>query len=185
QVTAFARNPSKVRVTHDNLRIVRGDVLDYASVEAAMKGQDAVLCALGHKRWFIPSSILSQGTGNIIQAMETHGVRRLVCETSLGISDSWWRLGLYYTLFVKWFILYFYFRDKEKQERLIKESGLEWIIIRPGALNNGRKRGVYRHGPRVGHWLWTVRISRADVADFMLNHLDSTEYLQSTPGVCW
>jgi uncharacterized protein YbjT (DUF2867 family) len=185
QVTAFARNPSKIRFTHDHLKIVRGDVLDYASVDEATQGHDRVLCALGHKRWFIPSGLLSQGTRNIIRAMKAHGVTHLVCETSLGISDAWWQLGLYYTLFVKWFIVYFYFRDKEKQERIIKESGLDWVIVRPGALNNGRKRGIYRHGPQVGHWLWTVRISRADVADFMLNQLDSTEYLRSTPGVCW
>jgi putative NADH-flavin reductase len=184
-VTAFARIPGKIRTRHDNLKVVRGDVLDGPSVEEAMKGQDAVVCALGHKRWFIPSTILSQGTRNIIRAMEKNGVRRFVCETSLGICDAWWRLGLYYTLFVKWFIVFFYFRDKEKQERLIRESTLDWVVVRPGSLNNGRKRGVYRHGPDVGHWLWTVRISRADVADFMLNQLNPDEYLRTTPGVCW
>ena len=99
---------------------MRGDVLDPASVEAAVRGQDAVVCALGHKRWFYPNRILSDGTRNLIRAMESQGVRRLVCETSLGIGDTWGRMGLYYTLFVGVFILPFYFFDKLRQERLIR-----------------------------------------------------------------
>ncbi len=184
-VTAFARTPSKLQTQHERLTVVKGDVLDYSSVEAAVRGQDAVLSALGHKRWLFPTTILSDGTKNVIRAMEALGVRRLVCETSLGVGESRGLLGLYYTLFIIPLLLHFYFRDKELQERHIKESSLEWIIVRPGALTNGRKHGSYRHGPRVGHWLWTVRISRADVADFMLKQLIDTPYLRSVPGVCW
>jgi putative NADH-flavin reductase len=170
---------------HERLAIVSGDVLDSASVEAAVRGQDAVLCALGHKRWFYPTRILSEGTRNLIRAMENESVRRFVCETSLGVGDSWGRMGLYYTLFVGVFILPFYFFDKARQERVIRSSTLDWVIVRPGALTNGSKRGVYRQGPEVGHWLWTVRISRADVADFMLNQVTSDAYLHQSPGVSW
>ena len=185
EVRALARNPSSLGMERERLTVVRGDVMDPASVEAAVAGQDAVLCALGHKRFFYPTRILSEGTRNLIRAMEKESVRRLVCETSLGIGDSWGRLGLVYTLFVGNFILPFYFYDKVRQERAIRESSLDWVIVRPGALTNGAKRGVYRHGPRVGNWLWTVRISRADVADFMLNQVTSDEYLRQTPGVSW
>jgi putative NADH-flavin reductase len=185
EVTAFARHPAKLPLRHDRLTVARGDVLDYPSVEAAVRGQDAVVCALGHKRWFYPTRILSEGTRNLIRAMESHGVRRLVCMTSLGIGDSWGRMGLYYTLFVGVFILPFYFYDKVRQERLIRASSLDWTIVRPGALTNGKPRGRYRHGPRVGNWLWTVRISRADIAAFMLDQLADDRYLRQTPGVCW
>jgi putative NADH-flavin reductase len=184
-VTAFARNPSKLDVRHERLAVVQGDVLDAPSVEAAVRGQDAVLCALGHKRWFYPTRILSEGTRNLIRAMEKESVRRFVCETSLGIGDSFGRMGLYYTLFVGVFILPFYFFDKVRQERLIRSSSLDWVIVRPGALTNGPKRGVYRDGAKVGNWLWTVRISRADVADFMLNQVTSDVYLRQSPGVSW
>jgi len=185
EVTALVRTPAKVRVAHDRLRVVRGDVLDYGSVEAAVRGQDAVVCALGHKRWFYPTRILSRGTENIIRAMTACGVRRLVCETSLGVGDSVGRMGLYYTVFVIPFILPFYFWDKHRQERAIRASGLDWVIVRPGALTNGRERGRYRSGPKVGNWLWTVRISRADVAAFMLKQLTEATYLRSTPGLSW
>jgi hypothetical protein len=117
--------------------------------------------------------------------MEAHRVRRFVCETSLGVGDSWGRMGLYYTAFVGVFILPFYFRDKARQEQVIRSSSLDWVIVRPGVLTNGPKRGIYRHGPEVGHWLWTVRISRADVADFMLNQLTYDKYPRAAPGVCW
>ena len=185
QVTAFARRPEKVRARHERLTVTRGDVLDKASVDAAVAGQDAVLCALGHKRWLGPTRILSEGTRNLVIAMEWFGVRRLVCETSLGIGDSWGRMGLYYTAFVGVFILPFYFADKVRQERIVRESKLEWVVVRPGALNNGRPRGVVRHGPSVGSWIWTVRISRADVAAFMLDQLTDDRYLRATPGVSW
>jgi uncharacterized protein YbjT (DUF2867 family) len=184
-VRVLARNPSRLDMRHVRLSIVSGDVMDSASVEAAVRGQDAVLCALGHKRWFYPTRILSEGTRNLIRAMENESVRRFVCETSLGVGDSWGRMGLYYTLFVGVFILPFYFFDKARQERVIRNSSLDWVIVRPGLLTNRSKRGVYRHGPQVGHWLWTVRISRADVADFMLNQVTSNAYLHQSPGVSW
>ena len=175
-------NPQE-SLQNKNLVVVKGDVLDFQSVDSAIRGKDAVLSALGHKHWFIPTSILSEGTMNIIKAMEKQGVKRFVCETSLGVGDSRGRLGLYYTLFVIPFIVFWYFRDKKRQEDIIKGSTLDWIIVRPGQLTNGNKRGSYRHGPDIGSWLWTVSISRADVADFMLKQLADNAYLHKTPGV--
>lgn len=185
EVTAFVRDPSRLRVSHPQLTVVEGDVLDYDSVEAAMRGQEAVVSALGHKRFFYPTRILSRGTRNILRTMEAHGVPRFVCETSLGIGDSAGRMGLYYTLFVIPVILPFYFWDKTRQERLIARSNVDWVIIRPGVLTDGDKRGRFRHGRHVGSFLWTVRISRADVADFTLNQLESEAYVGAATGVCW
>ena len=182
-VTALVRNPSRLLADHPRLTVAVGDVLDPTSVEAAMRGQEAVLSALGHKRYFHPTRILSEGTSNILRAMEIHRVRRLVCETSLGIGDSAGRLGLYYTLLVIPLILPFYFLDKTRQERIIAGSKVDWVIVRPGALTNGTKRGRLRHGSSVGSFLRTVRVSRADVAEFMLDQLASNEYLRTAPGV--
>jgi len=184
-VTALARNPSRLPVTHARLTVVRGDVLDAASVDAALHGQDAVLSALGHNRYLGPTRILSRGTGHLLKAMEAQGVSRFVCETSLGLGDSAFRLGLFYTFFLIPVILPFYFWDKTRQERMIAASRVPFVIVRPGALTNGAKRGVVRHGAGIGNALWAVRISRADVAAFMLDQLDSDAYVGSSPGVCW
>ena len=184
-VTAFARNPGGISMKHERLSVVQGNVLDPATVEIAVKGQDAVLSALGHKRWIIPTSILSEGTKIVVGAMERLGVKRFVCETSLGVGDSRGRLGLYYSLFVIPVIVFFYFRDKKKQEEVIRQSGLDWVIVRPGRLTNGRKRGEVRHGLKIGNYIWTVSISRADTGDFMLDQLENDKYLRQAVGVAY
>ena len=177
QVAAFVRTPARLKVEHPNLRIVKGNVLDYE--------QNVVVCALGHKRWFYPNKILSEGTRNILRAMKTCDVPRLVCESSLGIGNSVGRLGLLYTFFVIPLILPFIFWDKVRQEKLIAESGVDWVIVRPAVLTNGSARGSYRHGPNLGNFLRTNRISRADVADFMLKQLTDGTYLGTAVAVCW
>ncbi|MBI2677200.1 MAG: SDR family oxidoreductase [Candidatus Koribacter versatilis] len=183
EVTALARNPAALAMEHPQLTVVRGDVLDRASLDAAVHGQDAVVSALGHKQFYRPTRIQSAGTANLLAVMAGHGVRRFVCETSLGLGDSAGRLGLLFTLFVIPVILPFYFWDKARQERIISESAAHWTIVRPGTLTNGPRRGRYRHG-RVGNLLWGGWIARADVADFMLNQLESDTYLKAAPGIC-
>ena len=182
-VTAFVRKASRMCVKHRRLRLAIGDVLDYGTVEAAIVGQDAVLSALGHKRWLIKTSILSRGTRNIVAAMTKCRVRRFVCETSLGVGDSRGRLGILYTFFLIPLLLYFYFQDKELQEKCIMQSSLDWVIVRPAALTNGKQTGVVREGKDIGSLLFTHRISRADVASFMLSELRDDRYLKDTPGV--
>jgi len=185
QVTAFVRDPSKLQIEHENLRVVKGDVLDYASVESAMQGQSAVLSALGHKRFFYPNKIQSNGMRNILRAMKTCNVPRLICETALGIGNSVGRLGLPHTFFFLPLVLPFYMWDKLRQEELITASDRDWVIVRPGILTNGEARGSYRHGPKVGNYLWPVKISRADVADFMLKQLTDDTYIGAAPGLGW
>jgi len=184
-VTAFVRDPTRLRIEHPRLKVKSGDVLDYASVEAAVRDQDAVVSALGHKRFFYPNRIQSDGMSNILRAMKAHGVPRLICETALGIGDSAGRLGPVATLFVVPGMLPCYFWDKARQEQLIAASDREWVIVRPATLNNKPARGSYRHGPEAGSFWGMPRISRADVADFMLDQLTSSTYLGRAPGLSW
>lgn len=183
QVTAFVRDPAKMQIEHANLRVAKGDVLDYATVESAMRGQDAVLSALGHKRFLHPNRIQSDGMRNILRAMKECDVPRLICETALGIGSSVGRLGLPHTFFILPLILGFYMWDKLRQEELIIASDRDWVIVRPGVLTSGPARGNYRHGPRVGNYLWPVMISRADVAQFMLKQLRDDTWLGQAPGI--
>jgi uncharacterized protein YbjT (DUF2867 family) len=94
-------------------------------------------------------------------------------------------LGLYFTLFTIPVVLPFYFWDKSRQERMIAESERDWVIVRPGMLTNAQKSERLQQGPRVGNLFSTVRIARADVADFMLDQLESDKYLRSAVGVAW
>src|SRR2546428_11658129 len=97
QVTAFVRTPARLRLAYERLTVVRGDVLDRSSVEAAGRGHDAVPSALGHKRGFYPARVLSAGPANILGATGACGVRRLLCETALRRGESCGRMGVYYT----------------------------------------------------------------------------------------
>lgn len=181
-VTAMVREPSRLARDHPRLEIAVADVLDAGAVRRAVSGHDGVLIALGHGKFLGPTRILSTGTRNILESMRQSGVRRLVCETSLGIGDSAFRMGLYYTLFVIPVILPFYYWDKTRQERFIAKSGLEWVIVRPAVLTTGKRTGRIRHGFRVGSFVLTRRIARSDVAHFMLDQLETDEYLETAPG---
>jgi putative NADH-flavin reductase len=185
EVTAFVRTPAKLQIEHANLRVIKGDVLDYPSVESAMQKQNAVVCALGHQRWFYPNRILSEGTRNILRAMKACRVPRLVCESSLGLGNSAGRLGLLGTFVFVPLVLPFIFADKIRQEKLIEQSDADWVIVRPARLTNAAARGKYRHGRNVGNFILTRRISRADVADFMLKQLTDDSYIGSAVGVAW
>jgi putative NADH-flavin reductase len=181
-VTAFARNPADVTRQDPHLKVVPGNVLDDASVESAVCGQDAVLSALG-ARTHGRTTVLSEGTKNVIRAMEQRGVRRFVCESSLGVGDSAGQLGRLFDWLVLPLWLRHVYRDKEVQERAIKESALDWIIVRPALLTTGPHTGVYRVGLTYDRSSIVPRISRADVADFMLKQLTDDTYLRKAPGL--
>ncbi len=183
-VTAFVRDPKRLGIEHKNLRVARGNVLDYATVAEAMRGQDAVLCALGHRRFFYPTRILSEGTANILRAMEAEKTPRLVLESSLGVCDAAGRLGIFATLFIVPSLLAFYFWDRRRQEKLLTHAEPDWVIVRPTVLSNGAARGEYRHG-NVGSYIWPTKIARADVAAFMLKQLTDDTYLGGAPGICY
>ncbi len=179
-VTAFVRNPGSL-LPVDRLIIQQGDVLNRADVERAVQNQDAVVSALGGGR-IAPSSgphvsVRTFGTEHILAAMEHTGVRWFICESAYGVGENKNR-SLY--ALVAWRLNRTGFEDTDRQEHLIKRSGLDWIIVRPTRLTDGPKRGVYRAGVglRVGPFAY---ISRADVADFMLKQVTATTYLRQTP----
>ena len=140
-----------------------------------------MLSALGVRK-LGKNTILSDGTKNIIAAMETHGVKRLVCMTSLGVGDSKDQPTRVFRAIIRPLLLRNEFIDKEEQERLIKASKLDWIIVRPTGLTNGPHTGTYEHWVGEPKSPITNRISRADVGDFMLKQLMEDTYLHKTPG---
>ena len=186
-VTAFARNPAAITTKHKNLAIVQGDILDYASIERTVERQDAVLSALGTKV-LRKNTIISDGTRNIITAMEKSGVKRFVFESSLSIGNSkpqQKQLGLFYNIIVIPLLLRNMFQDKEVQERYIMQSTLDWVIVRPAVLTNGLRTGVYRSGFSATDASIKAKISRADVADFMLKQLTDDTYIHKAPSLSY
>jgi len=182
-VTAFARNPTKVSIKDPNLKIARGDVTDVASIERAMPGQEAVLSALGSSGR-TKDTARSEGMPNIVRAMQAAGVRRLVCLSSMGIGDSRDMLPFLSRYVLVPLFMRQGFAEHELQEACVKRSGTDWTIVRPAALTNGARTGVYRHG-LVADQSIKRKISRADVADFMLKQLVENTYLRKSPWISY
>jgi len=141
EVTAFARQPSKVTIQHKSLRVIQGDILEFDNVKLAVEGQDAVLCALGVDK-NKPNTILSDGTRNILRAMESTGVKRFICMSSAGIlgNDS----GFWFGKIIMPLFLKHVFEDKKRQVKVIQESKAAWVIIRPTGLTDAPKTNTYK-----------------------------------------
>jgi putative NADH-flavin reductase len=176
-VSALVRDPSKL-TERTGLTLVTGDVLDQAATTRCIQGTEAVICVLGSHGSRDP--VEAAGTRTILEGMRQAGVRRLIAVTSLGVGDSReqinWAFRLIMDLTLKPIMT-----AKEEQERLIKDSGLDWTIIRPGGLTDGPRTGAYRYGRDRS--IKGGRISRADVADFVLRQLTDTTFVHQTPAV--
>ncbi len=182
EVTAFVRNPDKVEQTHPNLKLVQGDVLNPDDVARAVQGQNAVLSSLGAG---LNGTVRSVGTQNIIQAMQKANVCRFVSQSTLGAGDSRSNLNAYWKYIMFGLLLRRAYADHNRQEAFIKQSKLDWIIVRPGALKDGERTGQYRHGFPSTDKSITLDISVGDVADFMVQQLTDDTYLHATPGLSY
>ena len=183
-VVAYARNPAKIDdIKHAGLQVVRGDILDPAVVESATAGQEAVLSTIGAGAE--RTTLREDGTRNIVEAMERTGVQRLISQSSLGVGDSRANLSFFTKYIIVSVFLRHAFADHERQEAVIKQSSLDWTIVRPPHLTNNPRTGAYRHGFPTTDRRITGKISRADVADFMLSQLADDTYLHQTPGVSY
>ncbi len=183
-VRAFTRSPDKVGQQHRNLEVVQGDVLDLQSVKAASVGRDAVLCTLGMPL-LNTEKLRARGTENIVKAMLDGATRRLVCLSSHGVGDSWKMLPFHYKYLIVPLFMRALFADHQLQENFVRNSPLDWVLVRPGNFSDGRLTGAYRHGFTVADTPPKPRISRADVADFMLKQLTDDTYLRQSPSLSY
>jgi putative NADH-flavin reductase len=172
-VRAFSRSPAKLNITHSSLKKIAGDFHDAASMKRAVAGHDAVMISAAPK----PSAIkdtpdyFSHGTKYCIEAMKEHGVKRLVVLTSFGTGDSESVAGWFMKTFFIHGLLKGFYRDHGVQERITRESGLEFVFARPTRLTNGPAKGEYVRTEK----LISVpsSIARADLADFMVEVCES------------
>lgn len=179
-VTVLARNPAGVERKHDLLRIVGGDILDADAVDSAVEGQDAVCVTIGRGPTRKPVTMFSEGTRNVIAAMKRHSISKLLCVTGIGAGDSKGHGGFLYDKIINPLLLKTIYEDKEIQEKLVRESSLEWVIVRPGFLTNGPRTEKYRATTEL-KGVTAGKISRADVAHYVLTQLVSMTQLRETP----
>ena len=181
-VTAFARDLSALD-ERDGLKPLAGDVLDATAVERAVADHEAVLCALGRPATS-PGTVRSQGTRNIVRAMESAGPRRLICQSTIGNGDSRALLPPLYRYLLVPLLLRRTFAEHARQEAAVRSSQLDWTIVRAGALTDGERTGSYRHGFPPTERI-EFEISRADVARFTLGLLADGTYVHESPCVSY
>lgn len=176
-VTAFVRDSSKLTIQHPNLTIFTGDILQPDTLLPAVRRQDAVFCALGGRLGQTDHAV-EDGTKNLIAVMKQAGVRRLLLVSSLGVGTSYEEASLPSKLIIKT-LLSGLVDEKEKQERVVQASDLDWIVVRPTRLADGPVTGKYRLGEHLPFSTFSLpHINRADVAAFLLDQLDTDTYVR-------
>jgi len=167
-VTVLSRDVTKLSDITGNpkLRIIQGDVLDPQKVKEVVESQNVIINSLGGS-----DDIASKGTKVIIDAMKEKNVKRIITCTSLGVGDSYNDCSFLTKTFI-WGFISKPIADKNIQEKLLFDSGLDSIIVRPSRLMDEPAKGVFKtRNVSAGS------IPRPDVAAFMLKQLESNEYL--------
>ncbi len=182
QVTALARWPEKLAIRADALTLQAGDAMDPQAVSEAVKGHDAVVVTLGAGT-SRKSVIRSRGTMNVIQAMHEHGVRRLICQSTLGAHESWGNLNFFWKRIMFGMLLKPVFKDHELQEQLVRASGLDWTIVRPSAFTDGPALGTFKEDFPATERRLSLKIARADLAGFLSRQLREKRYLGRAVGI--
>ena len=176
-VTAFVRKPERLPVTGERLRVVTGDVTaDAPALADAVQGQDAVISALGMGNSFKSGGLIARSMPLIVRAMQRAGVRRLVFTSAYGVGDTWRDVPAVPRLVMRLFMRDLA-SDKQAGEVTLKASDLDWTLVYPVTLTNGPATGRTRAGERLA-LSGFPRISRADLAAFMLAQLDDRTYVR-------
>jgi putative NADH-flavin reductase len=180
-VRALARSATAIPISNPSLEKMRGDALKTEDVEAALIGVDVVIQTLGIGLGDLlrPVHLFSDATRVLIAAMRNQGVKRLICVTGFGAGDSRASISCLQRLPFQ-IVFGRAYDDKSLQEQLIKESGLDWTIARPGVLTSGPRTGRYRVLSEASQWCNGI-ISRADVAEFLVEQIGDQTYIRKTP----
>jgi uncharacterized protein YbjT (DUF2867 family) len=179
-VTAYARNPEKLQKFADRIRIVIGNIENVDEIGAAVLGQDAIISTLGTVNRK-PNTVLSDGTARIIDAMKTADVYRCIIVTSLGCGDSVEKVpGFIFRELIVKRLAREVWADKNRQEDIIRRSGLDYTLVRPGGLRDGAKTGSYIVSNQTDDLPKNTMIYRADVADFLLKCVNDAATIGGT-----
>ena len=180
-VRALARSATAIATSNPRLEKMRGDALKTEDVEVALVGVNVVIQTLGAGLGdlFRPVHLFSDATRVLIAAMGRQGVKRLICVTGFGAGDSRASISCLQRLPFR-IVFGRAYDDKSLQEKLIKESKLDWTIARPGVLTSGPRTGRYQILAEASQWRNGI-ISRADVAEFLVRQIGDGAYIRKTP----
>jgi len=183
-VTVLVRSAEKASVL-ERAKLIVGDARDEIALRQALKGRDAVISALGTAASpFREVTFLSSATRTLVSAMKAEQVSRLICITGIGAGDSAGHGGFLFDNVIFPLLLRNVYADKNRQEAIVRESGLDWVLVRPSVLNNKPGRDSIRALTDLSHFHGGT-ISRENVARFVLDQLRADAWLHRSPLITW
>jgi putative NADH-flavin reductase len=183
-VTAFVRKPELLPIVDPRLRLIVGDTtLDASTIAEAIRGQDFVVSALGRSKTLKSENLMARSMRLIVPAMEQHGVRRFIIMSAFGVGESHTEAPLIPRIIYR-LLLKDIFADKKAAEDRVRLSRLDWTIVYPVMLTDGPLTGNYRVGLRL-ELKGMPKISRADVAHFMLAEASTRAFVHKVPVISY
>ena len=182
EVVAFARSPDKLGELRERVQVVEGDVHDAEAVHRAIEGVDAVLSAVGHTK-SSSDDVLEVTARHVTEAMKEYGVERLVTLVGAGVETEYddATMGRWMVRSLMKVVAGAMLEDAQHHADFIRETDLDWTIVRPPRLNNGDPTGEVRAGYLdLG---FSDGLARADLATFMLDQVESDEWIGELPMV--
>jgi putative NADH-flavin reductase len=178
EVTAIVRNPSKLNLQHEQLKIISGDIFDRDFLTREFDGKDVVISALGTGKSLKSGNLVSRAIKVIVPSMKKAGVSRVIFLSAFGVGESFRQASFIQKLAFRIFLRSIY-SDKAIADDQLRSSGLEWTLVRPVLLTNGEHTGNYRSGETMT-MNGMPKISRADVADCMISGLSNKKWIGKT-----
>jgi putative NADH-flavin reductase len=177
EVTAFVRNPKRLPITHNRLRILTGDVLDDGqTLPDAVRGHDAVISALGVGLTFKSRDLIARAIPRLVAAMQSQRVSRLIFTSAFGVGSTWIDVPPVPRIMLR-LLLRDVYADKAAGEEVLRRSQLDWTLVYPVTLTHGARTGRYRVGERLA-LRGLPRVSRADLAAFLLAQIEDPTYIR-------
>jgi putative NADH-flavin reductase len=184
-VTAILRTPGKIEIRHPNLQIVRGNVMKPGTLNEYLKNKDVVISAIGNSS-LKKTTLYSMGNKNLIDSLNSVGVTRAfyISASGLEVNPTHSLLVRLATRFILQTLLRNMYSDLWAMEKIIKESNIDWTIIRPPRLLDRPVTGNYRTAIE-GFLNNGLKISRADVAHFIVNNLTNETIVRKVVEVAY
>ena len=183
-VAVLVRSDEKARGLKGAMPII-GDARDATALREALRGRDAVVSALGTPASpFREVTMLLTATRVLVDAMKAEQVSRLVCITGMGAGDSAGHGGFVFDKVIFPLLLRKVYADKDRQEAIVRDSGLDWVLVRPSVLNNKPSRGAIRALTDLSGFDGGT-ISRDDVSQFVLDQVRDDAWLHHSPLITW
>lgn len=178
QVVAYIRRPGSIVIDNPKLKIIIGNLNEPLKMKDAITGADACISTLGGGSLTKHSIEIMNGIKNIISIMEVTKVHRFIYLSSLGAGESRFLIPQPLRFFLTRFFLKVPLADHNLNESNIIKSKLDWTLVRPGSLSDGQLTGDLKYGADKTKMKGNSKISRANVALFILKQLIDTTYIK-------